>query len=188
MLKLSTTRATVEPEQTKSGGATDQDLVSTPFYSYHDFTKHTVAKLMSYEHRLDWANQPDPFRTYKGAPRIVLPRTLQVSNLGYFGALEAMLAGQGVESKGEMPPPHVADIAFLSNLLFYSMSISAWKQLAGTGERWSLRANPSSGNLHPTETHLLLQSVEGLEDGAYHYFVPAHALEKRSTGDLSAQI
>ena len=175
-------------EQTKKGEAAGQDLVSAPFYSYHHFTKHTVAKLMSYQHRLDWANQPDPFRTYKGAARIVLPRAIKVSSLRYFAALEAMLAGQGIGSRGVIPPPEPADLSLLSNLLFYSMSISAWKQLAGTGERWSLRANPSSGNLHPTETHLLLHAVDGAEDGAYHYFVPEHALEQRATGHLAKPI
>src|SRR5262249_854116 len=155
------------------------ELVSKPFYSYHHFTKHTVAKLMSNHHRLDWANQPDPFRAYMGAPRIALPKELHVSKLAYFAALEAMLVGQGVDRQCILPPANAADLWFLSNLLFYSMSISAWKQLSGTGERWSLRVNPSSGNLHPTETHLLFHCVDGLEDGAYHYFVRDHALEQR---------
>ena len=37
------------------------------------------------------------------------------------------------------------------------MGLSAWK--AYGGNRWALRCNPSSGNLHPTEGYLLLGPV-----------------------------
>jgi SagB-type dehydrogenase family enzyme len=78
--------------------------------------------------------------------------------------------------------------AFLSNLLYFSMAISAWKQIRGTNHRWALRVNPSSGNLHPTETHVLLSGVSGIVDGAYHYYVPSHALEKRAEGSLAEAV
>ncbi len=41
--------------------------------------------------------------------------------------------------------------------------------------------NPSSGNLHPTEAHLILPRVKGLEGGVYHYNPLRHALEQRAT-------
>jgi hypothetical protein len=41
-----------------------------------------------------------------------------------------------------------------------SLALSAWKQ--SEQSRWALRVNPSSGNLHPTEGHLLWGRVEGL--------------------------
>lgn len=111
-----------------------------------------------------------------------------MSGIRYFAALEAMLVGQGLEGRCATPTPHAADLEFLSSLLFYSMSISAWKQVAGTDQRWSLRANPSSGNLHPTETHLLLHSLTDVDNGAYHYYVRGHALEQRSTSDVAPMI
>lgn len=168
--------------------AATQKPFETPFYAYHHFTKHTLSRLMSSHHHLDWANQPDPFRRYAQAALSLLPRGLKVSSLGYFPALEAMLVGQGVKRECALPAPEAADLSFLSNLLFYSLAISAWKQLAGTGSRWSLRVNPSSGNLHPTDTHILVHSFAGMDDGAYHYYVPEHALEKRVTGDLARSV
>ena len=39
------------------------------------------------------------------------------------------------------------------------------------------RAVPSAGGLHPTETYLLVQNVEGVEPGLYHYHPIDHALE-----------
>ena len=40
---------------------------------YHDETKHSVESLRRSTHRLDWANQPDPFRHYEGVPVLDLP-------------------------------------------------------------------------------------------------------------------
>ena len=40
------------------------------------------------------------------------------------------------------------------------MGLSAWKAVSGS--RWSLRMNPSSGNLHPTEAHLVLPDMQGV--------------------------
>jgi len=40
---------------------------------------------------------------------------------------------------------------FLSELFFYSASISASKRVPSTGHRYALRVNPSPGNLHPTD-------------------------------------
>jgi nitroreductase len=52
------------------------------------------------------------------------------------------------------------------------MGLSAWKAYRGT--RWALRVNPSSGNLHPTEAHLI-------HDGRIFHYVPReHAIEERS--------
>jgi SagB-type dehydrogenase family enzyme len=67
----------------------------------------------------------------------------------------------------------------LSRLFYYSLALSAWKQVTtSTGKvryRWSLRANPSSGNLHPTEAYL----IGGPEPGVYHYAPFEHGLELR---------
>lgn len=163
-------------------------LSDTAFYRYHRHTKHTLEKLTASHHHLDWANQPDPFRRYLGATAISLPHPVFVSNLGFFEGLEAALVGQGISSACRMPPTHPADLAFVSHLLFYGMAISAWKQIPRTDHRWALRVNPSSGNLHPTETHLLVRSIDGLDAGAYHYFVESHRLEARSAGDIAERL
>ena len=43
------------------------------WFEYHDLTKHTVERLHSSSHYLDWANMPDPFRHYEGVPAVDLP-------------------------------------------------------------------------------------------------------------------
>ena len=39
------------------------------------------------------------------------------------------------------------------------------------------KSSPSGGGLHPTEAYLLVQHVEGIAPGLYHYHATAHALE-----------
>jgi len=51
------------------------------------------------------------------------------------------------------------------------MGLSAWKQFGAS--RWALRVNPSSGNLHPTETYVVHRGR------VCHYAVREHALEER---------
>jgi SagB-type dehydrogenase family enzyme len=64
-------------------------------------------------------------------------------------------------------------------LLRYSLGLSAWKQFRES--RWSLRVNPSSGNLHPTEAYIVAGAIDGLSDvpAVYHYAADRHALEER---------
>ena len=62
---------------------------------------------------------------------------------------------------GPIGTPQPLDRASLSQLLYDSLAISAWKEAGGS--RWALRVNPSSGNLHPTEVYLI---VRGLPDAS----------------------
>jgi SagB-type dehydrogenase family enzyme len=66
------------------------------------------------------------------------------------------------------------------------MALSAWKQAGGN--RWALRVNPSSGNLHPTETYVISGPVAGLLDvpAVCHYAPKIHALEVRARFAIGA--
>jgi len=143
------------------------------FYRYHCATKHTLVKLQNSAWYLDWDNQPDPFRNYSGCPQIELPRPEAPAPCSYFRP-----------SAGSSPVE--ATIQLVSQLLYYSMAISACKETVDGRARWSLRVNPSSGNLHPTETHLVLCGVDGIADGVYHFRADTFALEARYQGNVEA--
>jgi len=142
-------------------------------YLYHDRTKHRVERYARALGYMDWASQPNPFRRFESAPLIPLPLP------GVEGAptYDAILAAA--------PVPAAIGIDAISNLFFLSLALSAWKQVTGldgqAGSRWSLRVNPSSGNLHPTEGYLIAGPVPGLSPfpGIYHYAPFEHGLELR---------
>jgi SagB-type dehydrogenase family enzyme len=141
---------------------------------YHEATKHSWEKLYRDRHVIDWSDEPDPFRTYLDCLKINLG-----SNFERMGnPLSSVWPFNAVESRNE----HIT-LNTLSTLLYYSMSISAWKSYPDA-EPWSLRVNPSSGDLHPTETHLYVCDVRDLSSGAYHYFVKDHLIERRTLGNF----
>ena len=159
-------------------------------FAYHQATKHTYQSVRANAHYLDWSNQPNPFRTYEGAPITLLPPEPGFPNTETFGAIGAL--GGGTWIAGENDPedrsPIRLDAMWLSRLLWHSMAISGWKKVTHTSNRYSLRVNPSSGNLHPTETYVALVGFTGLEDGLYHYRADCHAIELRSPGAWTAHL
>jgi len=141
---------------------------------YHEYSKHSVEKLRRTAHYLDWANMPDPFRHYEGVPILDLPAdppAPQIPALDVLGGkMGTTLARDGA--------------AFLSQLMFYSASISASKRVPSTGSTYALRVNPSSGNLHPTEFHFCSRGLANWPDGLYHYRPSSHMTEQRALGDF----
>ena len=157
-------------------------------YAYHQATKHTYRSVRTNARALDWHNQPNPFRVYDGASQIALPEEPGFAEAGAFATMAA-LANRGSSGRTGQPglpdlphPVAALDANWLSRLLWHCMAVNAWKKIPSTGSRYSLRVNPSSGNLHPTETYLSLRGFNDLEDGLYHYRADRHALELRGSG------
>lgn len=142
---------------------------------YHERTKHRFDAYARGPHTIDWDAQPDSFRRFQGAALTPLP--LQVDGLTL--PFSALFETAGV-------PAQVLNGDAVAMLLEMSLALSAWKQFGET--RWSLRCNPSSGNLHPTEAYLVTQNVAGLADGVQHYRADTHGLELRCAfADVPAQ-
>jgi len=139
---------------------------------YHERTKHHFNRFADGPGGLDWANQPDPFRRYAGAALTRLP-ILDSAEEPLSPAYESLYA------RGAVPGAPVS-LRTLSRLLEYALALSAWKQAGGT--RWALRANPSSGNLHPTEGYVLAGGIPelGASPGLFHYAPREHGLERRA--------
>ena len=153
-------------------------------FAYHQATKHNYHSVRANARYLDWHNQPNPFRTYEGATTILLPPDPGFPDTGTFAAMAALEenAKLSAEDPHERREGIQLDLKWLSRFLWHSMAVSAWKKVPGSGARYSLRVNPSSGNLHPTETYIALRSFTGMEDGFYHYRADLHAVELRSRG------
>lgn len=134
--------------------------------AYHERTKHHPGRYARSLGYLDWATQPNPFRTFAGSPVVELPLVANSAPASY-----AALYVPGAVS---VQPLQLASIAALFEL---SLGLSAWKQFGGN--RWALRCNPSSGNLHPTEGYAVLPALPQISAGLYHYVSRDHSLELR---------
>lgn len=140
--------------------------------AYHDVTKHGSQRFARGPVDLDWETQPNPFRRWAGAEVLPLAHTPIGAEPRY----------EQIYVEGELAP-RALDRAFVSQLFEDSLAISAWKR-AGES-RWSLRVNPSSGNLHPTEGYLIAPAIAGLSATPFvaHYAPKDHALEVRARFD-----
>ena len=150
--------------------------------AYHQLSTHRLpnryARSLGY---LDWDTQPDPFRRYVEADG----RPVETVGLAREGFSPGPTLA-AIYDPGRIAPAPV-DARSLARLLFDSLALSAWKRSGA--QRWSLRCNPSSGNLHPTEAYPITGAIPGAggslatTPGVWHYTPLVHALERRATLD-----
>ena len=136
---------------------------------HHERTEHRLPdRFAASLGFLDWKTQPEPFRTYEGAERFQLPLC---------EPLNATEPSWAVTRSNTPIPPSTFDKNTLSQLLYDSLAISAWRKSGSSS--WVLRCNPSSGNLHPTEAYVLVGPVTGLTSrpALLHYAPSDHAVE-----------
>jgi len=143
------------------------DSAVTETLLYHEQTKHHLHRYARSAGFLDWANQPNPFRFYEGVTALRLP-LLQNDPASRHLALYERSRNAFQDFTRET----------IGAFLELSLGLSAWKSIPGN--TWALRINPSSGNLHPTEAHLILPALPGITAGFFHYNSFLHALEPRA--------
>lgn len=141
--------------------------------AYHQRSKHHLQRYAAGPQGLDWKNQPEPFRVFSGCPTLALPLSTEKPLVPYTDLY-----------RSDKPPPCAMSLQHIAALLELSLGLSAWKQHGE--QRWALRCNPSSGNLHPTEAYVVVAAMEGVEDGVHHYVSRDHALEHRCHFDVAA--
>lgn len=114
--------------------------------AYHVISKHAVGQFAPGPSRLSYVNSPSSVRRFDGCRKIELPLgSLPVQTLPtYDNALHGTITPAPLNSSS------------ISLLLYHSLALSATKKTAIT--QWHLRCTPSSGNLHPSEAYLLVDS------------------------------
>ena len=126
----------------------------------------------------DPERKPAARRIHAGALRIPLPgKDLDVTlPLGF------ALAGR--RSRREFAPV-VLPLELLGRLLYASAAVTGTVTYEGFSSGG--RTYPSGGALYPLEIYPVLQQVEGLADGIYHYDPWHHELEEVRPGNFHAQ-
>jgi len=147
------------------------------------------------EHELDWRSKPPVYKFYSYAPVIGLPDPAPALD-EYPGPdiYQCVSRRRSVRSFGATP----LSLLELSRLLWASGGITT-SYITPHGQDF-YRAAPTAGALYPIETYVVVNRVEGLEPGLYHYRVAgvdilerpitegSHALEQLKTEDLRGEI
>ncbi|MCH7732003.1 MAG: SagB/ThcOx family dehydrogenase [Candidatus Marinimicrobia bacterium] len=118
--------------------------------------------------------KPPQYKTYPGAKLVKLPKPK------YQGITveEAIEKRRSVRNYSTRP----ISLLELSQLLFAAQGV--------TGRMYGepLRSTPSAGALYPIEIYVVVNNVQGLSQGIYHYAIRNHELELIKSGDFSAKI
>jgi SagB-type dehydrogenase family enzyme len=119
---------------------------------------------------LDWARKPETYKEYPRVRRVELPAP---------GFPEVVSFAEVVRARRSVRQFARDSLTLeqLSALLWASNGISR-------AERgFEFRTVPSAGALYPVETYIVVNRIEALESGIYHYSVKTHALEELRSGD-----
>ncbi len=142
---------------------------------YHEATKHSEWSLRRNRHRLEWDNQPLPFKIYSDLEPLPLLRDFRALDVP---ALEAVAHDPGpAAGAGERIP----DRAALSRVLQLSAGITKRRRHAG-GELY-FRAHPNTGALHHVDLYLVTGELPDLAAGVYHFGPHDFALRRLREGD-----
>jgi len=122
----------------------------------------------------DRPKKPPQYKSYPDSEKVALPKP------GHRGITleEAVSKRRSVRNYSQK----AVSMAQLSQLLFAAQGV--------TGKTYGhpLRAAPSAGALYPFEIYAVVNNVEDLAQGIYHYSVLDHSLEPVKAGDFSSQI
>ncbi len=123
---------------------------------------------------LDWASQPKIYKDYPDCPTISLPDITPLSDTTLHDVLKNRKSIRKYQNKS-------ISKEVLSYLLWSSAGIS--RKESG----YEFRTAPSAGALYPIETYLVINNVEEINPGVYHYNIQNHYLELLKEGDYAAE-
>ncbi len=122
---------------------------------------------------LDWASKPETYKRYPSAPKVQLEPPKVESGAPLW---EVLGRRRSVRTFKKEPLAK----SELSQLLWAAQGI--------IHPEYEFRTAPSAGALYPVETYLVVNSIEQIEPGVYHYAVDRHELEQLRAGDFRLQV
>jgi len=122
---------------------------------------------------LDWASKPETYKRYPSAPKVQLEPPKVESGAPLW---EVMGRRRSVRTFKKEPLAK----SELSQLLWAAQGI--------IHPEYGFRTAPSAGALYPVETYLVVNSIEQIEPGVYHYAVDRYELEQLRAGDFRLQV
>lgn len=141
--------------------------------SFFDSSNYTRAKLTSTP-RVDLSSRPPLYKEYPKQPRLSLPPP-QAETL----SLDQCLHRRKSVRRFAARPLTISQLSYLL------WAVAGIQRSIGD---FHFRPAPSAGALYPIETYIIVNNVEGIPMGLYHYAIRPHALEELRVGDLGKEI
>ena len=128
------------------------------------------------QHRLDWNRKPDTYKEYPDAKeKIKLPDPIFDEGIRFWHVITKRKSTRNFKNEK-------ITLNQLSLLLF------GMTGLTRIFPQFSFRTVPSAGGLYPIEVYPVVNNVENLEMGIYHYNIRDHTLELLKKGDFRSEV
>jgi SagB-type dehydrogenase family enzyme len=147
--------------------------MSTSGENFFDSSSYTRAKLASTP-RVDLSSRPPLYKEYPKQPRLALPPP----------HAETVPLDQCLHLRRSIRR-YAARSLTISQLSYLLWAVAGIQRSMGD---FHFRPAPSAGALYPIETYIIVNNVDGIHKGLYHYAIRPHALEELRTGDLGKEI
>ncbi|HEY0157552.1 MAG TPA: SagB/ThcOx family dehydrogenase [Thermoanaerobaculia bacterium] len=152
----------------------EQDIDAARLYHLNSSNVRTAAGQLP----PDPEQKPLARRVYAGARRVRLPGA-DLDLPTPLGAALALRRSRRDYAETLLPLP------LLGRLLYSCAAVTG--SMAFEGIAAGTRTYPSGGGLYPLEIYPVVQRIEGLDDGIYHYDPWTHELEEVRAGNFHAQ-
>lgn len=139
---------------------------------YHEATKHSPVSVRMNAHRLDFGNQPLPFKIYSSLDPMKLPREFPQTGVAALSSIAETVRPGTVA---------IPDLPALAQILYYSAGITRTRKYPG-GEIY-FRAASNTGALYEIELYVVCGDLPGLAAGVYHFSPAEFALRRLRSGD-----
>ena len=120
---------------------------------------------------MEWSSKPDTYKQYPDVETIELPQPAHEHG----PSLEDVIRARRSIRDFSHEPVTLEQLAYL---LWASTGIRARQH------GYEFRTAPSAGALYPIETYLVINNVEGVAAGVYHYNIREHSLEQLKPGSF----
>lgn len=135
------------------------------------FQNETKYSRTSRGNYIDWTKKPDEYKKYPTAKTIKLIKEFTDQSLPIVEALKKRKSTRAFS----LQPLSMLELSFL---LWAATGVQRREQ------GYKFRTAPSAGALYPIETYLVVNNVQDLQSGLYHYAIEGHALEELKIGDF----
>jgi len=123
----------------------------------------------------NWSLKPGRYKYYPKNPKIELPKPKSIKTESLNDAIQNRRSIRDFSKKA-------IKIKHLSYLLWGSTGVQRKEH------NFEYRTVPSAGALYPIETYVVINNVENISQGVYHYNIQHHHLEEIKTGDFRTDI
>jgi len=142
---------------------------------FQRLTKYSPYNLRAESLKFQFAKRPESFKKYDNVEKIKLP----MPNLNRIININEIIKKRKSIREFSDKPISLDDISYLC---WFSTGIQRIEH------NFRFRTTPSAGALYPIETYLVVNNVDNLEQGIYHYSILDYSLEIVKKGNFKEKM